>query len=255
MKKENPKYGWYVKSLIVGFNIIGIIGLLIFIFGFIIKELLGIILHISGSILIIIFLWPGIGMFMMHILLLNKFDSVINRMNALNEIENPQILDVGCGTGRTAIRIAKTLKNGGHLFGIDIYSKMAIAGNALDTIQNNARIEKVEDQTTFQYGSATEIPFEENRFDIVNVSSVLHEIHDPNGQDKATKELYRVLKPGGYLYFSEWNRISWQCITFFGLCCFVFKKKKYWESLLKKNNFKEITSENMAGFEFFAARK
>ena len=64
-------------------------------------------------------------------------------------------------------------------------------------------------KTTFQYGSATDIPFENERFDIVNVSSVLHEIHDTNGQDKAMLEIYRVLKPGGYLYLSEWNRTSW----------------------------------------------
>ena len=253
--EEKPKYGWYVKNLIIGFNIIGLIGLSAFIYGVLIDGMTQIILIISGLAVVLVFLWPGIGM--MNLLLLRKMPKInlVVRMKALDEIDNPQILDVGCGTGRTAIRIAKELKNGGHLYGVDIYSKLAISGNALDTVQNNARIEKIEDKTTFQYGSATDIPFEKNYFDIVNVSSVLHEVHDPNGQDKAMQELYRVLKPGGYLYLSEWNRTSWQLIAFSGLCCFVFKHKDYWEKLLKENKFKDIIYENIAGFGIFTARK
>lgn len=255
--EEKPKYGWYVKNLIIGFTIVGLLGLATFIYGIITQGSWGIILIVSGIAMMLVFLWPGIGMIMMHLLLLRKMPKInlLTRMKALDEIENPQVLDVGCGTGRTAIRIAKALKNGGHLYGIDIYSKLAIPGNALDTVQNNARIEKVENKTTFQYGSATDIPFEKNRFDIVNVSSVLHEVHDPNGQDKAMQELYRVLKPGGYLYLSEWNQTSWQLIAFSGLCCFAFKNKDHWEKLLYKYDFTDITYENIAGFGIFTARK
>jgi len=257
MMEEKPKYGWYVKNLIIGFNIVGLIGLSAFIYGFLIDGVVQIILIISGLAVILVFSWPGIGMIMLNLFLLRKMPKIdlIARMKSIDEIDNPQILDVGCGTGRTAIRIAKALKNGGHLFGIDIYSKFAISGNDLDTVQNNARIEKVEEKTTFQYGTATDIPFEKKNFDIVNVSSVLHEVHDPNGQDKAMKELYRVLRPGGYLYLSEWNRTSWQLIAFSGLCCFVFKHKDYWEKLLKENKFKDIIHENIAGFGIFTARK
>ncbi len=255
--EDKPKYGWYVKDLIIGFNIIGLIGLSVFIYGFLINGIVQIILIISGITVIMVFLWPGIGMIMLNLILLRKMPKIdlIARMKALDEIENPQVLDVGCGTGRTAIKIAKILKKGGHLFGIDIYSKLAISGNDLDTVQNNAIVEKVEEKTTFQYGSAINIPFEKNSFDIVNVSSVLHEIHNPIGQVKAMQELYRVLKPGGYLYLSEWNRTSWQLIAFSGLCCFVFKHKDYWEKLLKENKFKNIIYENITGFGIFTARK
>ena len=254
MKEEKPKYGWYVKNLIIGFNIIGLLGITAFIYGFLINGLLKIILLISGLAIILVFLWPGIGMVMMHLLLLGRI-YLVSKMKGLDEIENPQILDVGCGTGRTAIRIAKELKNGGYLYGIDIYSKLAIPGNSLDTVQNNAHIEKVENKTTFQYGSATDIPFEDEKFDIVNASSVLHEVHDSNGQENAMQEIYRVLKPGGCFYLSEWNRTSWQCVAFGGLCCFAFKKKDHWKTLLEKYNFKEITYETTAGFGIFTAKK
>lgn len=176
-------------------------------------------------------------------------------MEALTELDSPKILDLGCGTGRTAIKIAKKLKNGGHLYGCDIYNTMAISGNALSTVQQNARIEKVSDKTTFQYGSVLEIPFKDAEFDIVNLSSVLHEIHDPEGKEKALTEIYRVLKPRGHFYMSEWNRAAWQCIAMFGLCCFVFKHKKYWTGLLKSHGFKEILDMNLDGFELFKSIK
>jgi ubiquinone/menaquinone biosynthesis C-methylase UbiE len=255
--EEKPKYGWYVKNLIIGFNIIGLIGLVAFIYGFLTEGIVQTILIISGIVTIFLFLWPGIGMISMNLMLLRRVPkiNIINRMSALKEVENPQTLDVGCGTGRTAIKIAKTLKNGGNLYGIDVYEKFAIAGNALDTVQKNARIENVDNKTSFQYGSATDIPFEDEKFDIVNVSSVLHEIHNLNDQIKAMKEIHRVLKPQGYLYLSEWNRTSRQCIGFCGIFCLVFKKKEHWEELLKKFEFKDINYENIAGFGLFKARR
>jgi len=257
MREKKPKYGWYVKNLIIGFNLLGFLGLFTLIYGLLIGGIGQIILIIIGLTIVLIFLWPGIGMTIMNLFLLRKIPKIdlIPRMKGLKEINNPQILDVGCGTGRTAIRIAKVLNNGGHLYGIDIYSKLAIPGNALETVQNNARIEKVENKSTFQYGSVTDIPFEENRFDIVNASSVLHEVHNVNEKHKAMQEIYRVLKTDGYLYLGEWNRTAWRLITFTGLCCLVFKHKSYWENLLKDNKFKDINYENMAGFGIFIARK
>jgi ubiquinone/menaquinone biosynthesis C-methylase UbiE len=176
-------------------------------------------------------------------------------MKSLNSIESPKILDVGCGTGRTAIKIAKNLKNGGNLYGIDIYSKTAIGGNALETVIRNAKLEGVEDRTSFQYGSAIEIPFERSMFDIVNFSSVLHELHMDEGPEKALKEAYRVLKPGGYLYVGEWHRGSWQLIVYSGIFCLVFKKSKHWLTLLKKSGFRIQEQKKMGGFHMFSALK
>ena len=190
----------------------------------------------------------------MNLILNSRFFTSIN-IEALNEIKSPQILDVGCGTGKTAIKIAKMLKGGGHLYGIDIYEKIAISGNALETVQKNARLENVDEITTFSYGSATEIPFEESKFDIVNVSSVLHEVHGEGAQDKALDEIFRVLKPKGYFYNGEWNRTSWQTIAYTGIFCLVFKKRQYWHDLMKKHQFQDIKSEKSGGFVMFEARK
>lgn len=260
IKEEKPEYGWYVKDLIGVCSILGLIGLLLLILGVIFQGLWGIILIMSGIAAIFFFLWPGLGLAVLNLhlkdrsQLINNF-ILINKMEALNKFKSPKILDVGCGTGRTAIKIAKVLKNGGYLTGIDIYEKYAISGNALDTVQRNAKLENVDDKTTFQNGSATDIPFENEKFDIVNVSSVLHEIHDAVQKENAVKEIYRVLKPEGYLYLSEWNRTSWQIIAYAGIFCLAFKKYNYWYELLKRHGFKDVYYENLGGFEIFSAKK
>ncbi len=257
MEDEKPKYGWYVRDLIIYFYLIGFVGLISLSFGLFFMNLLGVVLIIIGIPLILIFIWPAIGLSLMQLILLKKLNVVdtIGKSKVISEIKEPVCLDIGCGTGRAAIKIAKELKNGGHLYGIDIYEKFAISGNALHTVQNNARIEDVQDKTTFQYGSATEIPFEDNKFDIINISSVLHEIHSSEGKEKAMQEIYRVLKPGGYAYISEWNRNSFGLISTLGLLCFVFKNKNYWRNLIEKYQLEILSYENYYGFGLFIIKK
>ena len=254
MDKRKPQYGWYVKNLVIGFTITGLIGLILTIFGTYLENWLRYAFLISGISIMLLFLWPGIGMGLMNIIL-NRRNSPGIENELLKSIESPKILDVGCGTGRTAIKIAKSLRNGGHLYGIDIYSKVAIGGNALETIQKNARLEGVDDITTFQYGSAIEIPFDDELFDMVNFSSVLHELHMEGGLDKALNEAFRVLKPGGCLNIGEWNRTSWQLIAYCGIFCFVFKKYRYWLSLIKSHGFDIKEQKRDGGFHMFSAIK
>ncbi len=254
MSEERPKYGWYVKNLILAFNIIGLFGLIVFILGLNLLGMLGVILIIISIALMGLFLWPGIGLAAMNIII-SKDDSEVQGRDILSIIQSPRVLDIGCGTGRTAINIAKSLPKGGQLNGIDIYNVNAISGNSLTTVNRNAELEGVSDKTTFQYGSATEIPFEDNKFDIVNLSSVLHEVHDYEDKKKAMKEIHRVLKPKGYLLIGEWNRYSWQIILYTGILCIVFQRRKYWDELIRKHGFNILKYENFAGYGLFTAQK
>lgn len=254
MSEEKPKYGWYVKNLILTFNIIGFLGLVTFIIGLILLGILGIILSIIGITIMVLFLWPGIGLAIMNIIL-SKEDSEVWGMDMLSNIQSPRILDIGCGTGRTAIKIAKSLPKGGHLNGIDIYNVNAISGNSLATVNRNAELEGVSDKTTFQYGSATKIPFEDNKFHIVNLSSVLHEVHDYESKERAMKEIHRVLKPKGFLFIGEWNRYSWQLLLYSGILCIVFQRRKYWDDLIRKQGFTILNYENFGGYGLFTAQK
>lgn len=95
---------------------------------------------------------------------------------------------------------------------------------------------------------ATDIPFDDNSFDVVVFKSVLGSIgHDNNkeAQAKAMEEIYRVLKPNGELFFAEnlcasplhkvlrenfvsWGRV-WRYVSIDEMCEFLkrFSFKKY----------------------------
>jgi len=252
--EEKPRYGWYVKNLIFAFTVIGSFGLIVLIIGLNLLGMLGIILKIVGLALIVLFFWPGIGLAAMNIII-NKKNSEFQGVDILSKIQSPSVLDIGCGTGRTAIKIARSLPKGGHLNGIDIYNANAISGNSLVTVNRNAELEGVSDKSTFQFGSATEISFEDNKFHIVNLSSVLHEVHDYESKEMAMREIYRVLKPKGILFIGEWNRFSWQLILFSGIFCMVFQRRKYWDELIRKQGFTILNYENFGGYGLFTAQK
>ena len=101
------------------------------------------------------------------------------------------ILDIGCGHADFLTSIyAKTE----HTYGIDPDAN-ALSKNT--TIRN-----------TF-VGTADSLPFEDNFFDLVVLAWVLEHLDSP---EKAFREIYRVLKPGGSVIFltpNTWNYNVW----------------------------------------------
>lgn len=226
-------------------------GLVVFLLGFFFNYPLNIIFWIIGTVVGIVFLWPALGLTAMNLWIPRQ----ISQYDFMREFNAPQLLDCGCGTGRHAIQMAKQLPQGGFLVGIDIYDAIAISGSSLECVKRNAELEGVATITNFQKGSITDIPFDDRRFDIVSVMSVLHEIHDSNDKEKAFREIYRVLKDDGLLFMGEWNRNSLNLIFFTGIFAFVFKPKIYWEMQLQDNGFKIYKTQDFSGFINFFARK
>ena len=102
------------------------------------------------------------------------------------------ILDVGCGIGKTACRLAKQLDC--RLVGVDISPRM------VEWSKERARKEGVEDRAEFRTADAQDLPFEDNTFDAVFNESILSFIPD---RQKALIEYIRVTKPGGYVGLNE----------------------------------------------------
>lgn len=98
-------------------------------------------------------------------------------------------LDLGCGTGRHAIFLAR---EGCRVYAIDI-SKKAIA-----LASNWAKNEGLENNISFQTGNAINLPYQNEYFDFVLESSALE--HNTT-QDIVLilKDIHRVLKKGGKL--------------------------------------------------------
>lgn len=101
---------------------------------------------------------------------------------------NDHILDVGCGSGRHAIRLVEHF--GCRVTGID-----PVAGN-LDEARAAAVEASVAEQVTFQQGSMDSVPATDQAFDWIWSRDMLEHVPDVPA---AAAECARVLRPGGRL--------------------------------------------------------
>lgn len=98
-------------------------------------------------------------------------------------------LDVGCGNGVAPIVIAQTFNL--KVTGVDIDpQQIALAQAAAQDVPG----------TCFMALDGRSLPFGDGEFDFVFTNKVTH--HIPNWQE-ALAEMLRVLKPGGYLLYSD----------------------------------------------------
>ena len=119
-----------------------------------------------------------------------------------NAVENRVVLDLGCGTGHDSFVFSKLVGEHGHVIGIDMTSsQIAIANKYADYHRNKFGYRS--SNTTFHEGyieDLSAINIKDNSVDIVTSNCVLNLCYD---KQKAFKEILRVLKPGGELYFSD----------------------------------------------------
>jgi len=103
---------------------------------------------------------------------------------------NQQVLDVGCGTGVIAITARR---RGARVTGLDLTPEL------LRRARENAAVAGVDIE--WHEGDVEGLPFGDAAFDVV-LSQFGH-IFAPR-PDVATREMLRVLKPGGIIAFSTW---------------------------------------------------
>ncbi|TVY06880.1 class I SAM-dependent methyltransferase [Paenibacillus cremeus] len=116
------------------------------------------------------------------------FSATLHQLQQFPLPEGSRILEVGCGTGRTACYLAK---QGYTITGLDIREEMLVKARA--------RAEKEGLAISFVQGSIDALPFADGSFDVILAESVT------NFADiRATlREYSRVLSPGGALYDRE----------------------------------------------------
>lgn len=107
-----------------------------------------------------------------------------------------RVLDVGCGICAPAVRIAQRYNC--HITGINISREQVRHGKRLVEARGMSNLIEV------SQGNALDLDFEENSFDSILLIEVAGDICVKAAQKKRlVGELHRVLKPGGYIGFSD----------------------------------------------------
>ncbi len=116
-----------------------------------------------------------------------------NELLSLCHVEEAgEILNVGCGIGATSAYIARNYAC--RVAGVDLSEKM------IEWSKKRAREAHIEDRVEFRVANVMDLPYEDNRFDMVIAESVLGFVAD---KPRAIQECMRVAKPGGYIGLNE----------------------------------------------------
>jgi ubiquinone/menaquinone biosynthesis C-methylase UbiE len=106
---------------------------------------------------------------------------------------NSSVLEVGCGSGGYAVHLAE--KVGCRLVGLDINALGVSNANRLALERGLASEARFE-----QCDASKNLPFDDDTFDAVFSNDVL--CHLP-GRPEVLGEMFRILKPGGRMLFSD----------------------------------------------------
>lgn len=106
------------------------------------------------------------------------------------------ILDIGCGSGRTTIPLAKM---GYIVFGVDITPQMIDSAKRIAADQNL--------DINYRVGDATDLKFDSDSFSgAIFANNGWVQIPGKQNRQKALGEIYRVLKPGGVFLLTAHRR-------------------------------------------------
>jgi len=117
-------------------------------------------------------------------------------------LEKMKILDLGSGSGRDVFILSKLVGQEGFVVGVDMTEEQInIANKYIDYHMKKFGYSK--SNVEFKKGyieRLNEIGLQDNSFDIIVSNCVINLSPD---KESVLKEAYRVLKPGGELYFSD----------------------------------------------------
>lgn len=156
-----------------------------------------------------------------------------------------RVLDVGCGGGYACEFLARRRA---VVFGTDIMAE------AIQQARDHAAQENLE----IEYHPCTpeRLPFNDHTMDAVTCVDVLE--HIPN-KAQALWEIYRVLKPGGWLFFDTFNKTFWSKLFILWLgeivIRFMPRGTHYWPYFIRPEDLKLLLEKSgFASVEFAGIR-
>ncbi|WP_312188378.1 class I SAM-dependent methyltransferase [Sphingobacterium sp.] len=109
-------------------------------------------------------------------------------------IEN--ILDIGCGAGNYDVKLLQKLHSNPNISLVDLSQPMLNRAKQRVETLTNGEIHLIK-------GDFREAPLENNKFDVIIATSVLHHLRDDGDWELAFKRLFNLLKIGGSLWIFD----------------------------------------------------
>ena len=106
-----------------------------------------------------------------------------------------KVLDVGCGSGASAIPAAQSVGPDGHVVGVDLAERLLAMARAKAAKQKLRNIE-------FREGDMEMLGFSDGAFDAVVCVFAIFFVPD---MAKQIRELWRMVRPGGKLAITTWG--------------------------------------------------
>jgi 2-polyprenyl-3-methyl-5-hydroxy-6-metoxy-1,4-benzoquinol methylase len=163
----------------------------------------------------------------------------------LNLSSGKQLLDVACGSGGPALRIAQ--KTGCSILGIDVHEQAISNANTL------AEQQSLKERSHFRVVDATaHLPFEGATFDAITCIDAINHLPD---RKEVIREWTRILKSGGRLLFTDPITVTgWLSATEIAVRSsigfFLFVPAGYDESVISESGLRllwhEDVTKNMA---------
>jgi ubiquinone/menaquinone biosynthesis C-methylase UbiE len=108
---------------------------------------------------------------------------------------NEVVLDLGAGTGRFSLTMAKRLTTG-KIICLDLSEEM------LQHLRRKAEQAGLQDRIQLRKGEASASGLDDESLDLVMSNSVFHELSSP---ESVLAEALRILKPGGWVMISDFR--------------------------------------------------
>jgi ubiquinone/menaquinone biosynthesis C-methylase UbiE len=127
----------------------------------------------------------------------DTFEAATNRLTdkltgMLTIKPGDRLLDIGCGIGEPAIRLASAHH-------IDVVG-VSISQRQVERANDRAAAAGLADRLSFQFGDAMDLPFPDESFDLVWALESLHHMPD---RWQVIRQAARILRPGGMMAIGD----------------------------------------------------